>query len=109
MTTRDATLARCCGCRGNGALAVGISIGARNGGKVDDSLTIHAWTGDPHRRGLANQQAVARAANVFFARGRVPDGRGLVAHAAFHDVLMKLPLDIDHSLTHSATDYWSTA
>lgn len=60
---------------GHGALAIGATAAAAARlGEVDDALAVLSRTGDAHRRRLADQQAVARAANVLLAGRSDLDG-----------------------------------
>lgn len=77
--------------------------------QVDDAFTVRPRTGDPLRRDFADQEAVARTADVLLPDGGVLDWRGLIADAALHHVLVRLPLHRDGALTHPTADDRSAA
>lgn len=82
--------------------------GRRDGTRrqIDDPLAGRAGARDSLRRGLADQQTVARTANVLLAWGRIPDGSCLHAAGTLDDVLVALVRDVNHSLADPASDHW---
>jgi len=92
-----------------GAGADGFIWNSVQGRQIYDALAIGTRTGDPHRRCFAYEQAITWAANVFLQWRGIPDRGGLIAGTAFDNMLMKLPLDVDHRLTNSAADDGSSS
>lgn len=75
------------------------------GRQIDDSLAAGPRTGDPLRRRLADQQAIARTADVLFAGRCIPDGGRLTAARTLDHMLVPFARDIDHALAHAASDH----
>ena len=63
--------------------------GGRRRGQVDDPLAVWSGAGDPLAGALTDEEAVAGTPHVLPAGGSVPDGRGLIAQVALHNVLRK--------------------
>ena len=61
--------------------------GGRGRGQVDDPLTVWSGAGDPLTSALTDEETVAGTPHVLPAWRSVPDGRGLVAEVALHNVL----------------------
>lgn len=63
-----------------------------NRSQVNDAFTVRPRTGDLLRRDFADEQTVARTADVFLPHRSVFYGRSLVADAALDHVLVRLAL-----------------
>lgn len=72
--------------------------------QVDDAFTVRSGTGDPLRRDFADQQTVARTADVLLSDRSVFDRCGLVADGALHHVLVRLALHRYGALADPAAD-----
>lgn len=83
----------------------------RDGGlarcQVNDPLAVGPGAGDPLRGALADEETVAGATHVLPPWRGVPDGRGLVALAALHHVLVFFAGDVDHVLADATGDHWN--
>ena len=61
--------------------------GGRGRGQVDDPLTVWSGAGDPLTSALADEETVAGTPHVLPAWRSVPDGSGLIAQVALHNML----------------------
>jgi hypothetical protein len=90
---------------GQGRLVSPDPSGPDGGSEADDALAVWARARDALRRVFADEEAVARTADVLPAGGSVPDGRCLRAARALDHVLVALPGDVDGGLAHAARDH----